>query len=110
MHLRTTKHKKLFDRLWLSLLIALPVVLWLLPSDFFDNGSSLCLSRSLFNKECIGCGITRAVMHLHHFEWREAMAFNKMSVIVYPLLVIIWCGKIIRQLKNLEVISLKKAV
>lgn len=50
-----------------SILIFLSVVgitLFILPADFFDTGSSICLSVVLFNKQCYACGLTRAVQHL----------------------------------------------
>jgi len=38
-------------------LLVIPVLLLLLPSAFFDSGESVCLSVSLFDKECYACGI-----------------------------------------------------
>jgi len=35
--------------------------------------------------------MTRAVMHLHHFDFDDAVYFNRGVFIVYPALVIIWC-------------------
>ena len=76
---------------WLILLLATPIVLWLLPSDFFDGeGVKLCMSQILFDAECWGCGMTRAVMHLHHFELADAMFYHVGVVVVYPLLIVVW--------------------
>ncbi len=72
--------------LFLGLLI-LSIVLLLLPKDYFDSGQSVCLSVVLFNLECYGCGMTRAIQHLIHFDFSAAYAFNKLSFIVFPLLV-----------------------
>jgi hypothetical protein len=85
-----TKYKW-FNVLWIIGLIAFPIVLWLLPSTFFDNtGFELCPSKAIFNFECFGCGMTRAVMHAHHFEWQDAIFYNYGIVAVYPALVIVW--------------------
>jgi hypothetical protein len=76
---------------WLSMLLIFPLVLWILPQDFFDNGDTkLCLSVILFNRECYGCGLTRGVMHFHHFNYTDAIYFNPLVIIVYPLLVYLW--------------------
>ena len=74
------------------LLLIVPLVLWILPSDFFDGegGIVVCPSRFFFDIECLGCGMTRAVMHLHHLELLDAVYYNAGVVLVYPVLVIIW--------------------
>jgi hypothetical protein len=86
------KYDRAINIAWLILLILAPLVLWLLPAGFFDSedGLVLCPSRALFNFECLGCGMTRAVMHFHHFEFDDAIYFNRASFIVYPALVVVW--------------------
>jgi len=74
----------------LILLLATPFVLLFLPAHFFDSGESMCLSVQIFNMKCLGCGLTRAIMHLIHFDFRAAWEFNKLSYIVFPFLVIFW--------------------
>ncbi len=70
--------------------VSIPFVLWILPSNFFDQGESLCLSQVLLDKECPGCGITRSVQHAIHFNFETSWRFNKLVVIVLPFLVYIW--------------------
>jgi hypothetical protein len=67
-----------------------PFVLILLPSNFFDNGESICLSKTLAGVECYACGLTRATMHFVHFEFLKAWEFNKLSFIVIPMLFPLW--------------------
>jgi hypothetical protein len=74
----------------------------LLPAGFFDDGRSLCLSQLLFQTECFACGITRGCMHLMHFEFEEAFAYNMMSFIVLPLLAVIWIQWFIKEWKRLK--------
>ncbi|MGL4598683.1 MAG: DUF2752 domain-containing protein, partial [Bacteroidia bacterium] len=54
-----------------------PIVLILLPSNYFDTGESICPSVLLFDKECPGCGMTRATMHILHLDCKAAWEFNK---------------------------------
>ena len=70
--------------------MTIPLILWILPSDFFDQGESLCLSQVLLSKECPGCGITRSVQHALHFEVLEAWQYNKLFVLVLPFLFYLW--------------------
>ncbi|WP_396171173.1 DUF2752 domain-containing protein [Flavobacterium sp.] len=67
-----------------------PFVLILLPSDYFDKGDSICLSKMLAGMECYACGLTRATMHFIHFEFQKAWEFNKLSFVVVPLLFPLW--------------------
>ena len=83
--------KKALHTAWLIALIACPIVLWLLPVDYFnDSGGLSCPSQSLFDVECLGCGLTRAVMHFHHFEFTEAVFYNLAVLFMYPFLVWLW--------------------
>ena len=69
------------------LLFLTPVFLFFLPADYFDSGQSVCLSVRLANTECYACGMTRAIQHLLHFDFKTAWEYNKLSVIVAPLIV-----------------------
>lgn len=63
------------------------IVLLFLPADYFDSGHSICVSVLLFDLQCYACGLTRAIQHLIHFEFKEAYALNRLVVIVFPLIV-----------------------
>lgn len=76
------------SRIWIT--IVAPFVLICLPSNFFDNGESICLSKLLAGMECYACGMTRAIMHFIHFEFQKAWELNKLSLIVVPLLFPLW--------------------
>ena len=91
---------------WLIALLIFPIVLWILPADFFDNGKIiLCPSKLLLGIECGGCGITRATMHLHHFELENALYYNPLVVIIYPLLIGIWCSWVYKNSKELDLLK-----
>lgn len=80
----------------------MPFVLWLMPASFFDEGQSLCLSVLLFKKECYGCGITRAVQHFIHFDFATAWKFNKLVVLVVPILFFVWLNWLSKAWKMLQ--------
>jgi len=90
----TKKVKKPFPKWlqvgWLIALIATPIVLWILPADYFDEGQSMCPSVLLFDLECFGCGTTRAVQHFHHFEFGDALYFHSLSPLIYGFLLFLW--------------------
>lgn len=74
----------------LVFIVATPIVLLILPADFFDKGESVCLSKVLFDVECYACGLTRACMHLIHLEFEEAYAYHMLSFIIFPVLAVFW--------------------
>lgn len=94
------KVRKVCAMFYLLILVAIPVVLLILPADYFDNGKTICLSVLLFNRTCPGCGMTRAVQHMIHFDFTEAWHYNRMSVVVVPLLIGIWVGEVYRMIKK----------
>jgi len=80
-----------FNLIWMIALLVFPILLWLMSPDYFDNtGLEICPSRVFFKIDCPGCGMTRATMHMHHFEWQDAIYYNYGIVVIYPLLIIVW--------------------
>jgi hypothetical protein len=96
----TSKRYKIIFELVLFSII--PIVLLLLPSDYFDSGETVCLSVRLFDMECWGCGLTRAIMHLIHLEFVEAYYFNPLSFIVFPFISIFVLIRMIKHVKTLR--------
>jgi hypothetical protein len=76
-------------------------MLLILPANFFDSGPPLCLSVILFHRTCPGCGMTRACMHLAHFDYASAFRYNKLVFIVFPALLFLWAMEVIRTGKKL---------
>lgn len=83
----------------LAIIIFTPIILLILPADFFDSGESICLSQVLFHVECYACGLTRACMHLIHFQFEEAYAYHMMSFIILPMLAIVWIQWFLKEKK-----------
>lgn len=86
--------------IYLGFLLLCPIVLILLPSTFFDSGDTICVSVLFFDLECYGCGLTRAIQHLIHLEFDQAMNFNKLSLVVLPALIFYYI-KELRRLYNI---------
>jgi hypothetical protein len=97
--------KKNLLKFYVSGLVIAPLVVILLPADFFDTGESLCLSVQLFDMHCYGCGMTRAIQHLIHFDFHEAYDYNKLSFIVVFVLLIVWFQEIRRVLRRIKQIE-----
>jgi len=78
--------------LWLKLAgyIAFPAFLLLSPASLFDDGPPICFSIIFLGRECFGCGLTRSIMHLIHFEFQEAYFYNAMGFVVFPALAWFW--------------------
>lgn len=106
---RNSRNKQSHLRIYFLLLLLLtPVSLLLLPSDYFDQGESICISKLISKSDCPGCGMTRAIQHSLHFDFDRACAYNKLVVVILPLLIIVWfrqisrCVKIIRSERKSE--------
>jgi hypothetical protein len=71
-------------------ILLIPALLFIIPFDWISEQNSVCLFKNLTGHECIGCGMTRAVLSVLHFQFGNAFRFNKLVIIVFPLLVYIW--------------------
>lgn len=96
------KIKRIFFITYLIVLVSVPIIFLILPADFFDEGESVCFSILFFEQQCYGCGMTRGLLHLLHFNFSTAYEFNKLSLIVFPLLVFIWFGELRRTYRKLN--------
>ena len=63
-------------------------VLAIVPTHWLEHGPSLCLVKMFFGRECLGCGMTRALSALMHGDVGAAMSFNRGSIAVLPLFVL----------------------
>ena len=66
----------------------------------FDSGPDICLFTRLSGYHCPGCGMTRACMHMIHFDFVGAWQYNKMSYIVFPILCGLLLDDFIKTVKN----------
>ena len=73
----------------------IPIVLYLIPMGWLKNQHSVCLFKNITGHECYGCGMTRAILSAIHFHFADAFLYNRLFLIVLPLLIYIWAKKIV---------------
>jgi Protein of unknown function (DUF2752) len=76
-------------------IVLIPVALYFVPPEWIINHRSLCLFKNLTGHECYGCGMTRAIFSAIHLKFNDAFNFNKLYLIVLPLLFYIWAKTIL---------------
>jgi len=98
--------KKYFLYIKIAIYIIVPLVLLLLPVDFFDNGETICLSQRIFGIECYACGLTRGIMHLIHLDFPGAYYYNMLSFIAFPVLAYLWATGFLKDRRRLQALSI----
>jgi len=88
--------------IYLSGYLLLPLILYAIPLEWLKNQHSVCLFKLITGKECLGCGMTRAVFSALHFQFSGALAYNKLVIIVLPVLVFIWMKGIYKLWSSLK--------
>lgn len=68
-------------------IFVLGIVFYFVPIKFIGETYPICLFKILLNKECIGCGTTRAVWSILHFKFYDALEYNMLIILIFPLLV-----------------------
>lgn len=97
-----SNQRSIFSKIYLVFLIVLPLPFFILPANYFDTGESLCMSKLLLHRECLGCGITKAIQHAIHFDFTRAWHYNKLVVLVLPVVILLWLNEIKKSLKKFE--------
>lgn len=85
----TLKKQHIRNAVIISLVLA-PFVLLFFPANYFDTGKTICPSKRILNMDCLGCGLTRSTQHLLHLEFKKAWEYNKLIIIVFPVMVYYW--------------------
>ena len=75
----------------LSLLLACSIII----PPFQEGPFSICLMKLLAGRPCPGCGMTRAFLYLGHGRISEALSLNPLSLIAYPLSVVLWVNRVV---------------
>lgn len=85
----------------LACYLLLPVVLYCIPLEKVLHGHTICLFHNLFGTDCYGCGMTRALFSLLHFDFGAAWGYNRLVVIVAPLLLYLYIREVAKTIKTL---------
>jgi Protein of unknown function (DUF2752) len=85
-----------------GLYILLPLAFIVVPLSWIESRRSICLIRSLFGVPCPGCGMTRAISCIFYGHFKRAFQYNKLIVIVFPLLCYKWLRGITTEFKKLH--------
>ena len=86
----------------LAICVAAPVFFLAVPPRVVESGPTLCLWKLLLGRPCPGCGMTRALSHLAHGHFALAWGYNKLIVVVFPLLCVLWLSFVVRQVRILR--------
>ncbi|MBP8084512.1 MAG: DUF2752 domain-containing protein [Spirochaetes bacterium] len=73
----------------LSVILLAPIIIILIPISSIEN-KSFCLYTNLLGFHCPGCGMTRAMFSIMHFQFNNAIRYNKLVILVFPILIYYW--------------------
>ncbi|MDR1839187.1 MAG: DUF2752 domain-containing protein [Treponema sp.] len=82
--IRALESKKSIIKLLTVLLILF--VFYNIPKEYLGDTYPVCLYRIAFKQECFGCGTTRAVWSVLHLRIKDAIEYNKLIIVSFPLL------------------------
>jgi Protein of unknown function (DUF2752) len=85
-----SKDKKQLRLIKLWGMLVVPVVLYFIPLEWLKDQHSICLFKNITGHECYGCGMTRAIISAIHLQFANAFQYNKLFLIVLPLLIYVW--------------------
>ena len=77
-------------KLLVFLYILFPIVLFMVPLDWLHKQPTICIVKNIFGVNCFGCGITKAVVSGVQLNFTKAFEYNKMVIIVLPMLMYVW--------------------
>ncbi len=84
------RHQSLLSHGKVGFALLLPIAFLLIPTSWFEARGSFCLIRRVFGVTCPGCGMTRAISCTAHGNLKKALHYNKLVIIVFPLLSYTW--------------------
>ena len=78
-----------------------PFILPFISLDWLESGNTICVYKNLTGRECFGCGTTRSIVAMSQLEFSKAFAFNRLVVVIVPLLFFVWIKRWYEFLKKI---------
>ncbi len=88
-----------------GLLLLLPLLLIFVPTAWFEHRRSFCIIKNLTGRNCPGCGMTRAISSASHGHFTQALRYNRLVVIVLPLLAYEWLKALTRATRRYRALA-----
>ena len=92
-------------RFLLLLYFIFPILLYMVPLDWLNKQNTICLVKNIFGSNCFGCGITRAVISGIQLDFNKSFEYNKMVIIVLPMLIYVWYTRIKKLIHSINSIK-----
>lgn len=88
------------------------ILAWLAVTDLdsLEKGRSICLIKNLTGHRCPGCGTTRAMAAILHGQFVRAYHYNRLIIVVFPLLSYIAFRNIYGTVKSLRNLHIRNSV
>ena len=84
-------------------ILIIPIFLFFVPMEWFNGQHTICLIKNITGHDCWGCGITRAIISVVQLNFKEAYDYNKLIIVVFPLLFYVWVKTLVvvsKQIRN----------
>ena len=83
-------------------LISITLIAIVITSTDLNDKPTICLFNNILGKECLGCGITKAILSLIKGQLNQAVYYNSSVIFVFPILLTVWIKKIFQSYKLLS--------
>ncbi len=84
-----------------ALIAALVVCLALIPAERIGFGHNLCVFKAITHRPCPGCGMSRAFAACLQGDIHKAIGYNRLIIVVFPLMAYILLKKLSRDLHRI---------
>lgn len=71
-----------------GIMVGIALLLMVVPIDEIES-RSFCIIYHMTKQRCLGCGMTRAFANILRLNFRRAIEYNALILIMYPIYLII---------------------
>ena len=101
--------KRRVKRIGFGLLMLTPfLIAWLVPPEFVHSKYSICFFRTVTDKPCPFCGLTRAYVHAAHGDFKSASLYHPFWWIAAMVMVVTAASALIDGLFGTRTLMLLK--